>query len=162
MSNVLTKMKTMLGIGEYEEEFDDYESMDEEKSTEQEEVEEKFEMPKVPQSKEKRNTGKVINLQPNVAIPSTMVTIIKPTSFDDSPDICDALKNGKIVVINTTGLENKVARRLIDFVSGASYVLNGDLQQIEAGVCLLTPSSVDVSNDVKEDVTSKALFGWTK
>ena len=57
MSNVLTKMKTMLGIGEYEEEFDDYESMDEEESTEQEEVEEKFEMPKVPQSKEKRNTG---------------------------------------------------------------------------------------------------------
>ena len=77
-------------------------------------------------------------------------------------EICDALSNRRIVVINTANLENKTARRLLDFISGASYALKGDFQEIDKGVYILSPSNVEVTNELKSELSSKALFNWSK
>ncbi len=81
-------------------------------------------------------------------------------NFDEAPQICDDLKAQKILVVNTTGLEPKTAQRLLDFIAGSSYALGGDLQEVEHGIFILTPSSVNVSNELKEEVTAKGFLNW--
>lgn len=152
MSNVLTKMKTILGFGDYDEyddEFDD-EYDDELDSEEQEEVE--------PIIQNKKNiNNKVVNIH---TASSAKVIISRPAQYEDATEICEALKSRKMVVINTSALEKRIAQRLLDFVGGSCYALGGDLQAIENGVYLLTPSNVEVTTELKSELSSKALFNW--
>ena len=61
---------------------------------------------------------------------SMEVTMIKPTSMEDSRDICDYLLAGKAVVLNMEGIHTETAQRIIDFTSGATYSMNGNLQKL--------------------------------
>lgn len=149
MSNVLGKVKSILGLGEYDEEYDDFED---------EELDEVEEDTIEPVIQNKRN-NKVVNIH---STSSAKVSIVKPSTYDEATEICDALKNRRIVVINTSGLENKLAQRLLDFVSGACYALGGELQEIEKGVYLLSPSNVEVTSELRNEISSKALFNWSK
>ena len=47
-------------------------------------------------------------------------------------------------------------------MGGASYSLGGELQEIEKGVFILSPSNVEVTNELKNELTSRGLFSWTK
>lgn len=75
------------------------------------------------------------------------VTMIKPTSIEDSREICDYLLAGKAVVLNMEGLHMEVAQRIIDFTSGATYSMNGNLQKISNYIFIATPQSVELSGD---------------
>ena len=75
------------------------------------------------------------------------VTMIKPTSMDDSRDICDYLLDGKAVVLNMEGLHMEIAQRIIDFTSGAAYSMDGNLQKISNYIFIATPQSVELSGD---------------
>ncbi len=150
MSNVLSKVKSLLGFEDYEE-YDDYEDEEYEKEmVEEDEVE--------PVITNKKNS-KVVNIHTSSA---TKVTITKPVDYEEATEICEALKNRRIVLVNTTVLELKIAQRLLDFISGSCYALGGELQQIEKGVYILSPSNVEVTNELKNELSSKALFNWSK
>ena len=58
------------------------------------------------------------------------VSLIKPTSLDDAKEICDYLLAGKAVVLNMEGIHTETAQRIIDFTSGSTYSMNGNLQKI--------------------------------
>jgi cell division inhibitor SepF len=75
------------------------------------------------------------------------VTMIKPTSMDDSREICDYLLNGKAVVLNMEGLHMEIAQRIIDFTSGAAYSMDGNLQKISNYIFIATPENVELSGD---------------
>ncbi|AKA70234.1 cell division protein SepF [Clostridium scatologenes] len=106
-----------------------------------------------------KRQNKVVSIHTTIA---AKVKIVKPTTYEEAADICDELKNRKIIVINTTGLEQRIAQRLLDFMGGASYALGGDLEEVERGVYLLSPATVEVSNDFKSELSSKGIFGWNK
>ena len=152
MSNMLGKVKGFLGIGD---EYDEYDYEYDENQEEEKEVEE---IEPVLQNK-KVNNSKVVNIHSTA---SAKVTITKPSAYEEATEICDALKNRRIVVVNTSALEIKIAQRLLDFISGSCYALGGDLQEIERGVYLLSPSNVEVTNELKSEISSKALFNWSK
>ena len=156
-NNVVEKMKSFLGFGdEYDEEFENEEFEDEEK--EKEEVNDEEIEPVIQNKKTLKNNNKVVNIHTSV---SAKVTITKPTVYDEAQDICDAVKNRRIVLINTTALEIRTAQRLLDFVSGCCYALGGELQEIEKGVYILSPSNVEVTNELKTELNSKVLFNWS-
>ncbi|WP_091203972.1 cell division protein SepF [Oribacterium sp. WCC10] len=75
------------------------------------------------------------------------VTMIKPTSMDDSRDICDYLLDGKAVVLNMEGLHMEIAQRIIDFTSGAAFAMDGNLQKISNYIFIATPQNVELSGD---------------
>ena len=149
MGNMFGKFKEIIGLGEYEDEFDDFEETEE-----VEEVEEEIE-PII--SKQKGN--KVVNIH---TASTAKVMITKPTNYDDAREIADAIKARKIVLVNATTLETKIAQRLVDFISGSCYVLGATLQEIEQRVYLLSPSNVEVTNELKNELSSNALFNWNK
>ncbi len=146
MANVLNKVMGILGLDDSDFE-DDIELEEEVENEEEEEV-----------LLSNKKNSKVVNIHTNNAV---KVVIIKPRDFDEVTVICDNLRNRKIVLVNVTELDQKVAQRLLDFMGGASYVLNGQLQEIEKHVYLLSPSNVDVSSDLKSELTGRGLF-WAK
>lgn len=75
------------------------------------------------------------------------LSMIRPTSIEDAEEIGDYLLAGKAVVLNMEGLHMEVAQRIIDFTSGATYAINGNLQKISNYIFIAVPASVDLSGD---------------
>lgn len=145
---VMNKMMGFLGLDEeIEDEVETSES--EEEFVEDSEVE-----PLI-----SKRGNKVVSIK---TATSAKVLIVKPSTYEEAAEICDELKNRKIVVVNTTKLENRIAQRLLDFVSGASYALGGSLEEVESGIYVVTPSNIEVSNELKNELNSKGIFNWTK
>lgn len=81
------------------------------------------------------------------------VCVFKPSSIEDSREITETLLLGKAVIINFEGLHVEIAQRIIDFISGSCYALDGNLQKISNYIFIATPNSVDISGDFQD------LFG---
>lgn len=80
------------------------------------------------------------------------VYVIKPQEISESQTVTDFLKSGKTIVINMEGLELAPAQRIIDFIGGACYALNGSLQAISANIFIAAPDSIEVSGDLREEI----------
>lgn len=81
---------------------------------------------------------------------SMEVSLVKPTSIEDAREICDYMLAGKAVVLNMEGIHTEVAQRIIDFTSGATYSMNGNLQKISNYIFIATPESVELSGDFQD------------
>ncbi len=84
------------------------------------------------------------------------VCVIKPTSIEDASEITDTLLSGKAVVLNFEGVHVEIAQRIIDFTSGSSYSMDGNLQKITNYIFIATPPNVDVSGDLQELMSAGA------
>ena len=102
-----------------------------------------------------RNSSKVVPMRRGME-----VSLVKPTSMEDSKDICDYRLAGKAVVLNMEGIHTEVAQRIIDFASGATYSMNGNLQKISNYIFIATPESVELSGDF-QDLLSAGAFDAT-
>lgn len=76
------------------------------------------------------------------------LVVIKPTSFEESRDIVDSLLSEHAVVLNVEGIDNYIAQRIIDFVSGACFAINGNLQKVANYIFVVTPENVELSGDM--------------
>ena len=81
---------------------------------------------------------------------SMEVCVVKPTSVEDSREITETLLSGRTVILNLEGLDLEIAQRIIDFTSGATYAIDGNLQKISNYIFLVTPTNVDISGDLQE------------
>ncbi|MEZ5341226.1 MAG: cell division protein SepF [Acidimicrobiales bacterium] len=72
---------------------------------------------------------------------------VTPDSFGDAKTIADEFKRHTPVVMNMQGISKDLARRLIDFASGVCYVEGGSMEKLAPNVFLLTPKSVEVSDE---------------
>lgn len=82
------------------------------------------------------------------------VCVIKPTTVDDAREITETLLSGSTVILNLEGLDLEVAQRIIDFTSGATFAINGNLQKISNYIFLVTPTNVDISGDLHDLLNS--------
>ena len=141
---------------DYDEEYDDYEDEVEEerggffgkKKSQSEPVED---------DREPRDNSKQYSFQKqqrsrqtNSRMNGNEVCIIKPSSIEDSREITETLLNGKAVVINFEGLHVEISQRIIDFISGSCYALDGNLQKISNYIFIASPNSVDISGDFQD------------
>ena len=94
---------------------------------------------------ERSTAGKVVPIR---TTPKGLeVCIMKPTSFEDSQEICDMLLTGRATVINLEGFDDKLAQRTMDFISGSVYAINGKLHRISNAIFIVSPDTVDISGD---------------
>ena len=107
----------------------------------------------------KQQSGKVVNIHNGNQF---RMVVAQPNTFDDAKDICDHLKSNKPVVINLEGIEKHDAQRIIDFLSGSIYALDGSIQKVSCDIFVIAPNSVDVSGDLDEEIRNKTVFPWAK
>ena len=92
-----------------------------------------------------RSRGGFLNSKPKVvSLNRSMmeVKIIQPTSFEDSQEICNTLLEAKPVVVNLEGFDPDDAQRIMDFISGCIYAINGKYHQISKYIFIFTPENV--------------------
>ena len=77
--------------------------------------------------------------------PAMEVCVIKPNNMEDSREITETLLGGRTVILNLEGLDLEDAQRIIDFISGATFAIDGNLQKISNSIFLVTPANVDIS-----------------
>jgi cell division inhibitor SepF len=90
------------------------------------------------------------------------VVIYEPTNFEEAPSIVDNLKARKPVIINLENIEQDLAKKFFDFLNGAIYALDGNIQKVSAGIFILAPNNVDISGNIKEELRNKGVFPWQK
>lgn len=78
------------------------------------------------------------------------VCVIKPNSVEDAREITETLLTGRTVILNLEGMDLEVAQRIIDFTSGATFAISGNLQKISNYIFLVTPTNVDISGDLQD------------
>ena len=152
MSKLFNKVLNFVGW-ETEEE-------DEELLEKEEEETEEYEKPQFIQTINRRSsTGKVVNIHSSAQF---KVVLVQPENFNDAQDICDHLKNKKPIVINLEGLEKDLAQRIIDFLSGSVYALDGSIQKVSNEIFIVAPHNVDIMGDLKGEMSNKTAFPWAK
>lgn len=139
--------------------FVGWEAEDEEIVEEQEEKKEDYNEPQFFQPGMKKQQGKVVNIHSTAQF---KVVIMQPENIEDAQDICDHLKNKKPVVVNLEDIEKGDAQRIVDFLSGSVYALDGNIQKVSSGIFLIAPNNVDIMADVKDELRNKGAFPWAK
>ena len=76
------------------------------------------------------------------------MVVIEPKSFDECPKLVDNLKAKKPVIINLEKVESDAARKIFDFLSGATYALNGNVQKVANNIFIFAPENVDVTANI--------------
>lgn len=106
--------------------------------------------PEPPHPEPREETPTVRPMRPTSAKP----TVVAPASFDSAKDVADRFKAGQPVVMDLSGADRDLARRLIDFSSGMCYALGGNMERVTPGVYLLTPVGVEVSAEERRRLAS--------
>lgn len=89
-------------------------------------------------------TGNVIGM-PGMAHSAAEMILIEPRAFEEMPQVIDALRQRKSVILNMTLIRQEEAQRAVDFVAGGTYAIDGHYERIGDNIFLFTPSCVQVS-----------------
>lgn len=89
------------------------------------------------------------------------LVVMQPENFEDARDIANHLKSKKPVVMNLESVDRDVARRIVDFLSGAVFALDGNIQKVSNGIFLIAPYNVGIMGDFKDELRNKGIFPWS-
>ncbi|MBR6504747.1 MAG: cell division protein SepF [Clostridia bacterium] len=106
----------------------------------------------------KRN--KVVNMP---QVQQIKMVISQPTSFEQSEEICNYLKEKKSVIVNLEYVNKDVARRIVDFISGAVHGLDGHIQKVSNSIFLIAPFNYEIANEMaREEIKNRLSVSWVK
>ncbi len=128
---MMNKLKDLVGLEEYEEEEMEYEE----------------ETYKPPQTAPRYNTSNVTPMQ-NKTVKSITnafkLVVIEPSGFEECSKLVDSLKSRKPIIVNLEKLESDTARKIFDFLGGATYALNGNVQKVANNIFVFAPENVAI------------------
>ena len=101
------------------------------------------------------NTEEYYSTGSDIANKSGKMILVEPRAYSESQEIADHLKARNSVVVNFKRVTTDQAKRIIDFLSGTLYAINGDLQKIGDGIYLCTPKNIDVQGKITEENESQ-------
>ena len=99
--------------------------------------------------------GKVVNLNSSTQL---QVILVKPDRFDMVSEIADHLRDKQALVLNLESTNKDVARRLVDFLSGCAYALDGKIKKIAISTYIITPYNVDIVGDLIDELENKGVY----
>ena len=109
-----------------------------------------------------RKNNKVVNM-PQAQGQAIKMVISQPTTFEQSDEICAFLKERKSIIVNLEYVNKDVARRIVDFISGGVYALDGYIQKVSNSIFLVAPSNYEITNEMaREEMKSKLSVSWLK
>jgi len=77
------------------------------------------------------------------------VVLFHPSNFNDTSKAADDLRNKKAVILNLENVDKAMARRVVDFLSGCSYALDGKVRKVAQSTYLFCPYNMDVVGDLE-------------
>lgn len=86
------------------------------------------------------------------------VSVLEPATFNDAQALADRFKRQQPVILNLQSVDGELSRRMVDFCSGLTYALDGQIQSVANRVFLLTPRNVEVSAEERKRLAERAFF----
>ena len=99
--------------------------------------------------------NKVVNIHTTAQM---QVVLVKPDRFDNVSDIAEHLRSKHAVVLNLEATNKDVARRLVDFLSGCAYALDGKIKKIAISTYIITPYNVDIVGDLIDELENNGVY----
>lgn len=164
---IINKFMDMIGIGK-EEEYEEGANYEVEEQYEEEEYEKPSRSRRSFSEIESENPYSTKNIQTkvipmNTAVSSSKMVITQPTCYEDVQEIGEYIKNKKSVIINLENVSKEDARRILDFLSGAAFMIDGTIQKVSNLIYLMTPRNVEIQNDLeRSQYKQKLSFSWLK
>ena len=84
-----------------------------------------------------------------VASNKIQLVLARPETFNDAPTIAANMRAKKAVVLNLEGVEKNLARRVVDFLSGCGYALDGTVKKVSQSTYVFCPHNMEVLGDLK-------------
>jgi cell division inhibitor SepF len=88
---------------------------------------------------------------------SARVHVVAPARFGDAKEIADRLKDNRPVIVNLQMADRDLQRRMIDFCSGVTYALSGEMEKVADQVFLLAPTNVKVSDEERQRLVERGF-----
>ncbi len=92
------------------------------------------------------------------AHPLARIVTLHPHTYNEARPIGERYREGTPVIMNLTGMEDKDAKRLVDFAAGLAFALRGSIDKVTNKVFLLSPPNVDVSAEDRRRIAEGGLF----
>ena len=90
-------------------------------------------------------SGRVLNTNG----PKQEVILFRPTKFNDTTKAADALNNRKAVLLNLESVDKAMSRRVVDFLSGCVYAIDGSVKKVATATYIFCPHNMDVVGDLE-------------
>lgn len=101
------------------------------------------------------NHDNVVSIKSGIASSKSQIVLYEPRVYSDAKDVAQNLLQNKAVVINFSRMEDSSARRIVDFITGTVYALNGEIQRIGDKIFLATPPKFVTDGKISELVDKK-------
>ncbi len=88
------------------------------------------------------------------------VSIFHPRRFDEVTEIADNLRAGRHIVVNLVGADRSLCQRIVDFLSGVVYTVDGKMQRLGEGIYLFVPANVPVTAHDTEMAAAAGYEGY--
>ena len=88
---------------------------------------------------------------------TSKMVLFEPRAYSESQQIADYLKKRNAVVVNLKRVTPDQAKRIVDFLSGTLYAINGGLQKLGTGIFLCTPNNIDVEGSISDETKEKNI-----
>ena len=105
------------------------------------------------------SNGDVNNALKDVSGDGNKMILFEPRAYSESQQIADYLKSNNAVIVNLKRVTPDQAKRIVDFLSGTLYAIEGGLQKLGGGIFLCTPISVPVEGKISDDKDVKPTNG---
>lgn len=92
-----------------------------------------------------------------VSLPSSRnmrVVVMHPRTLEEGQAIADQVKGRRPVIVNLDLAEERSGQRLLNFLSGVAYALDGGLRKVGENIFLITPSNVEVASEEQDEAKS--------
>lgn len=144
---VFSKFKDLMGLEEYEEE-EDVELEEEEPYKKPAYYDRQPVEPRTSTPGAARYDGSNVVQMENRTVKAITtafkLVVIEPKGFDECPKLVDSLKSRKPIIINLEQLDNDTGRKIFDFLGGATYALNGNVQKVANNIFVFAPENVAI------------------
>ena len=83
--------------------------------------------------------------------------LLEPRAYSEAQQIADHLKKRNTVVVNLKRVTSDQAKRIVDFLGGTIYAINGKITKIGGGIFLCVPNNVSVQGEITGDTEGKGI-----
>jgi len=103
----------------------------------------------------RKNKGNIVGLP---SVRPTRMVLSEPRSYEDTQEMADHLRARRAVIVNLQRVRQELAVRIVDFLSGTVYALNGNISKIGPGIFLCTPDTFEISGNITEMLDGEPEF----
>ncbi|OGX60707.1 MAG: cell division protein SepF [Paenibacillus sp. RIFOXYA1_FULL_44_5] len=129
--------------------------LQEEEWVEQERIEEEDEHVESNSTEQRKYKGNIVSIH---AQKNIRVVLTEPRSYEETQEIADHLRSRKPAVVNLQRVRPDQAMRIVDFLSGTVYALNGSISKIGPNIFLCTPDTVEIQGTISEMLEDEADY----